>query len=299
MHAQFLDLHAAADFLGPGAIEVNRFVEDIRDILRRRNAFGMRIKQKPATGHPSRFFEQDRYGTDGKEKSVPLKALILQLHYDVVEDVPGQQPHFAYLQSKDLIDAVEGLMRTHDVALWNGTDTSLVCPTTPQYYGVGAQIMDAGSFSEFPPELGIMDSLKGVVAQLASHGSKPTAIYANPVLLDLLDRELKLNFNIQLPVLEIQGGLRVKTLSTQAGELPLIPEWSIAYTGVPGSGVAVLPAYVISEDLVEYHWLTDPNPRVFQLGLSGSLAKQNVVVKFGAVVVKNADFAHYKLNFKR
>ena len=26
--------------------------------------------------------------------------------------------------------------------------------------------------------------------------------------------------------------------------------------------------------MIEYHWLTDPNPRVFQLGLSGSLASQ-------------------------
>ncbi len=58
MKAQFLDLHAAADFLGPGAIEVNRYQTEITDIVRRRGAFGQRIKQVPATGHPSRFFEQ-------------------------------------------------------------------------------------------------------------------------------------------------------------------------------------------------------------------------------------------------
>ncbi len=60
--------------------------------------------------------------------------------------------------------------------------------------------------------------------------------------------------------------MRVKTLSTQAGELPLIPEWSIRYTGIPGSGTAVLPCYIVSEDMIEYHWLTDAKPRVFQLG---------------------------------
>ena len=74
----------------------------------------------------------------------------------------------------------------------------------------------------------------------------------------------------------------MKTLSTQAGDLPLIPEWSLGYTGTPGSGTAVLPCYIVTEDLIEYHWLTDPNPRVFQLGLPGSLASQMVVVKFGA-----------------
>ena len=47
--------------------------------------------------------------------------------------------------------------------------------------------------------------------------------------------------------------------------------------------------------MIEYHWLTDPNPRVFQLGMTGSLAAQHVVVKFGAVVVKGPSYAHYKV----
>ena len=58
MNGQFLDLMAAADFLGPGAIEVDRYQTEIFDIVRRRGAFGQRIKQVPATGHPSRFFEE-------------------------------------------------------------------------------------------------------------------------------------------------------------------------------------------------------------------------------------------------
>ena len=62
----------------------------------------------------------------------------------------------------------------------------------------------------------------------------------------------------------------MKTLSTQAGELPLIPEWALPIRG-RRSGNAVLPAYIVSEDMIEYHWLTDPNPRVFQLGLPSSL----------------------------
>ena len=61
------------------------------------------------------------------------------------------------------------------------------------------------------------------------------------------------------------------------------------------SGTAVLPAYIVTEDLIEYHWLTDPNPRVFQLGLLGTLAQQHVIVKFGSVVVKGAPYAHYKV----
>jgi len=56
---------------------------------------------------------------------------------------------------------------------------------------------------------------------------------------------------------------------------------------------------VVSEDMVEYHWLTDPNPRVFQLGTPGSLQSQMVVVKFGAVVVKGPSYAHYEVKVNR
>ena len=115
------------------------------------------------------------------------------------------------------------------------------------------------------------------------------------LLLDLIDREMKSDFNVVLSTREIEAGFTVKMLSTQAGDLPLIPDWSLAYTGTPGSGSAVLPAYIVTEDLIEYHWLSDPNPRVFQLGVPGSLASQYVVVKFGAPVVKGASYAHYQV----
>jgi hypothetical protein len=58
MTANFLDIHSAADYIGPGAIEVPLYQTEIVDIVRRRNLFGQRIKQVPATGHPSRYFEQ-------------------------------------------------------------------------------------------------------------------------------------------------------------------------------------------------------------------------------------------------
>src|SRR5512142_187934 len=323
MHAQFLDLHAAADFLGPGAIEVNRYQSEITDIVRRRGVFGQRIRQVPATGHPSRFFEQtaivspaaaDAFvdprnivATVGSptrvERRVPLKALVSQINYNLFDlEVGQQQAQFAFLQAKDLSDAVEGLMRTHDVALWNGNDTSLSAPTTTQYFGVAGQITGGGNVATIDTTDSIVDGLKETIAQMVANSSyevRPTAIYANPVLLDLVDREMKDQFNVVLSSTEIAGGLRVKTLSTQAGEIPLIPEWSLGYTGTPGSGTAVLPAYIVSEDLIEYHWLTDPNPRVFQLGTTGSLASQMVVVKFGGIVVKGASYAHYKVNVNR
>ncbi len=323
MKANFLDLHAAADFLGPGAVEVERYQTEITDIVRRRGVFGQRIKQVPATGHPSRFFEETAIASPTAaqafvdprniqptaqqptrvERSVPLKALVSQINYNLFDmEVGAQQQQFAYLQAKDLADAVDGLMRTHDVALWNGNDTSLSAPTTAQYFGVIGQIDAGGNSTTIANGASIVDGLKSTVAAMVANSSfevRPSAIYANPVLLDLIDREMKAEFNLVLSTAEITGGLRVKTLSTQAGDLPLIPEWALGYTGTPGSGNAVLPAYIVSEEMIEYHWLTDPNPRVFKLGLPNSLLNESVVVKFGGVVVKGAAYAHYEVKVSR
>jgi hypothetical protein len=323
MSTQFVDLHAAADYMGPGAIEVNMYQTEIMDICRRRGVFGQRIKQVPATGHPSRFFEETAIPTlsaanafvDPRniaatvasptrvERSVPLKALVSQINYNLFDmELGTQQSQFAYLQAKDLTDAIDGLMRTHDLALWNGTDTSLSTPATLQYYGAAGQITTGGNTVSIGASASIVDGLKGQIALMVANSSyavRPTAIYANPVLLDLIDREMKTVFNVVLNSGEITGGLRVKFLSTQAGDIPLIPEWTLGYTGTPGSGTATLPAYIVTEDLIEYHWLTDPNPRVFQLGLTGTLAAQQVVVKFGGVVVKGASYAHSAVTVTR
>jgi hypothetical protein len=319
MNIQFTDINATADYIGPGAVEVPMYQSEILDLVHRRGVFGQRIKQVPATGHPSRFFEQTSIPSPAAssgfvdprnivspvvsptrvERSVPLKALVAQINYNLFDiELGRQQSQFAYLQAKDLTDTVDGVLRTHDVALWNGTDTSLSSPTTAQYFGAAAQIAAAGNTVTIGTSQSIVDGLKSTVAQMLSNtsfGVRPTAIYANPVLLDLIDREMKSEFNVVLGTKEITSGFTVKMLSTQAGDLPLIPDWTLSYTGTPGSGSAVLPAYIVTEDLIEYHWLGDPNPRIFQLGVPGSLASQYVVVKFGGLVVKGANYAHYQV----
>src|SRR5271170_4926987 len=255
MNAQFIDLNASADFLGPGAIEVNRYQTEIFDIVRRRGVFGQRIKQVPATGHPSRFFEETAINaptatlafvdprnitpTVGSptrvEMAVPLKALVSQINYNLFDlEMTAQQSQFAYLQAKDLADSVDGLLRTHDVALWNGSDTSLSSPTTTQYFGVIGQIVAGGNTATIGTTSSIVDGIKTTIANMvasSSYAVRPTAIYSNPVLLDLIDREMKTEYNVVLNTVEITAGLRVKALSTQAGDLPLIPEWALGYTG--------------------------------------------------------------------
>ena len=165
MNAFFQDIHAAADYIGPGAIEVPLYQTEIFDICRRSSPFGQRIKQVPATGHPSRFFEETALPNPGTaafvnprsisptvvsptrvERSVPLKALVSQINYNLFDiELGDQQKQFAYLQAKDLVDTVSGVMVAHDVALWNGNDTSLSTPTTTQYMGAIAQIVAGGN----------------------------------------------------------------------------------------------------------------------------------------------------------
>src|SRR5271156_863220 len=310
MNAMFTDIHGAADYIGPGAIEVPLYQTEILDLVQRRGIFGRRIKQVPATGHPSRYFEETAIPSapassvfvDPRnivaplvsptrvERSVPLKALVSQINYNLFDmELGQQQSQFAYLQAKDLTDTIEGVLRTHDIALWNGTDTSLSSPTTAQYFGAAGQIAAGGNTTTISTSESIVDGLKSTIAQMLSntnYGVRPTAIYANPVLLDLIDREMKSEFNVVLNTRPIEGGLTVKTLSTQAGDIPLIPEWTLPYTGTPGTGSAVLPASIVPEDLIEYPCVSDVNPRIFTLVLPGLLASQYVAVKFGAVVVK-------------
>src|SRR5580700_11652615 len=190
MKANFLDLHAAADFLGPGAIEINRYQTEITDIVRRRGVFGQRIKQVPATGQPSRFFEETAIPSPTAsqafvdprniqpvlqaptrvERSVPLKALVSQINYNLFDmEVGTQQSQFAYLQAKDLIDTVDGVLHTHDVALWNGNDTSLSAPTTTQYFGAAGQIAGAGNVATITTTESIVDGIKSQIAQMVAN----------------------------------------------------------------------------------------------------------------------------------
>src|ERR1700751_6152660 len=122
MQGQFVDLMAAADYLGPAAVEVDRYQSEIFDIVRRRGIFGQRIKQVPATGHPSRFFEETASASPTAaqafmdprnivptlqaptrlELSVPLNALVPQINYNLFDlDATPPQSQLAHLHAKD------------------------------------------------------------------------------------------------------------------------------------------------------------------------------------------------------
>jgi hypothetical protein len=68
----------AADYIGPGAIEVPLYQTEILDIVRRRGIFGQRIKQVPATGHPSRYFEETAIPSPCDLRALSIRAILLR-----------------------------------------------------------------------------------------------------------------------------------------------------------------------------------------------------------------------------
>lgn len=306
-------MSAAADYMGPGAIEINRYQTEILDMVRRRFPFGQRCNQTPATGQPSRYFEQLAIPTAAfsdprvlaatasqpkrVERVLSLKALMAQINYGLFDvEVNQQQGQFAYLEAKDLTDTVDSVLKLHDAALWTGTDTDLLIQTTSQYYGVSGQAFAGAAASDGNVTIAaaagatLVDAFKLQVATMASRTDyevRPSAFYAAPLFLDLFDKEAKA-MQLYYNQVEILPGVVVEAIPTQAGIVPLIGDPAI--TVWPYGASKIYTGFFLSEDLVEYHYLTDPLPRVFQLGLLGNLAAQYVVVKFGGVVLKGANY---------
>jgi hypothetical protein len=315
----FEQMSAAADFLGNGAIEVADYEPEIIDIVERSSAFLSRIRKLPATGHPHRWFEETAIGTASftdprnitpsasgptrLENAAFIKAITAQTNLSLFDvNVTQQQGKFAYLESKDITDSVNAITRLKAQNVWNGNDTALNAPTTIQYVGLLTQIQTATTIAQ---GASIVDGLKAEVAQLVAstaYDINVSAIYINPVLGDYIDRECK-SMAIEMGEQEITAGVKVKTLMTQAGPLPLIPEKWLPKSGVAAFGFSAPPtglnnyfAVIITESLIEMPYISgsddNPNPRIFQLGLVGGLQGQYVAIQFDAVIAKAAGYAH-------
>lgn len=322
--AQMMTLQAAADYLGTGAIEVNEYEPVITDLVRRRSVALQRFKQVPATGQPHRYFEQTAIATAAfqstggqgstaispspssptrVERSAFIKACVNQSNIALFDKmVTQQQKKFAEVIARDIEDIVSGINVARAAGVWAGNDTSLSSPTTVQYMGLLSQITVQSTIA---PGASIIDGLKAEVAALFANQTytvKPTAIYLNPVLGDYIDREARAG-QITLTEVEVVSGVVVKALATQAGILPLIGDQFLqAATGAaygfsaPPAGNKNYFAVILTEDMVEMPYVSgetdNPNPLLFQLGLTGNLSGQFVGVMFDAIIGKAAAYAH-------
>lgn len=323
---QFVNLYAAADTMSNGAIIVPEFQTEIVDLVRRSGALGQRIQYVPATGSPSRFFEQSDI-VDGTfvapnsinptgidlsskrtEKAVQIKAIQNQIGYNLFDmETVAQQGVFTQLKAKDMADMVKGILRARDKALWVGADTvngNTIGNNGVQFVGVLAQVSNTSIIIN---TASIVDGLRTQVAQLVNDSTvaaRPTAIYINPLALNALEQEFKNSPGavryIQSSIEAAHAGMNVTGLVTVAGTLPLIPEPFLTMNASVGStpvaaapnGQNNYPFAIVTEDLVEFHYVGEKLPRVFQLGTLADLKEQYVGVMFGAPAVKYAAKAH-------
>lgn len=317
--ANFLEIQAAADFLGNGAIEVNAYESEILDIMRRTSNTLQRITKVPASGHPHRYFEQTALATAAftdprtitttatsptrVERSAMIKALSNQSNFSLFDvDVTRMQGNFAYLESKDIADIVSSIVLLQASNIWNGNDTSLTTPTTQQYVGLLTQITQQSTIA---PGASIVDGLKAQVAAMVANTTfmvKPTAIYVNPVLGDYIDREAKAG-NIVLGEVTLLPGVVCAGIQTQAGLLPLVSDpflpsasGALYGFGAPPAGNKNYFAAILTENLIEMPFVHNgdgnPNPRIFQLGLLANLLGQYVGIHFSAIIAKGPSYAH-------
>lgn len=323
--AQFIAFDAAADFMGPGAIEVNLYETEILDMVRRESIFRQRIETRPATGHPHRYFEQTAIGVGAfsdprnlnptptsptrVERPAMIKAITNQINltlFDVL--VTQQQGIFVGLEAKDIQDCVNGIIVAAAPAYWTGTDTSLTAPTTLQYVGLLTQITLQATVA---PGSSIIDGLKNMVARMMANTlfkPRPTAIYINPILGHYLDTEARAT-NIQLTDVVV-AGVTVRGVQTQAGVLPLIPDpylpssTSAAYGfSAPATGFSNFFAVVVTENMIERAYISgasqNPEPMLFRLGLQNSLQGQYEAVQYDCIIAKGAAYAHAVLAVSR
>lgn len=319
IQAKLMDLSAAADYLGTGAVEVPIFEREIMDVVRRHSLALQRIPSKPATGHPHRYFEQTAIGaaaavdprnlsaTPGGptrvERPAFIKAVTAQTNLSLFDkEVTEQQGQFASVVAKDVDDVISAIEIKRGNMLWAGTDTSMAAPTTLEWMGGLGQITQQATCAL---GVSIIDTIKTEVAKMTANKTyvvKPTAIYLNPLTLDMIEQEAKAA-KIELKTKDITAGVSVKAISTQAGDLPLIPDPfmptdSTAKYGFssPGSGNSNYYIVIATEPEIEIAVISgkeyNPNPRLFQLGLVGNLAGQFVGVKFDTVIFKGAGYAH-------
>lgn len=326
--AQFVNLNAAADALVNGGIIVPEFQSEIVDLVRRSGVLSNRIQWVPATGSPSRFFEETAIangqwtapgGAGGGtisptatsptrvEKAVTVKAITNQINYSLFDlETIAQQGVFAQLKQKDLRDCVNGALLIHSNGLWNGTDSvsggQVGAGTTNQYVGLLTQITNQKTIAQ---SASIIDQIRTSVASLLNSTTynltgKKFALYMNPLAIDYMEQEAKntstmMRF-VETDADEVGAGITVDRLRTAAGPIPIIPEPFLQMDPASFASAPVgqhnYPFALVCEDLVEYHYVGSKEPRLFQLGTLANLQESYVTIMFGAPVVKGPGYAH-------
>lgn len=313
---------AATDYQNFGALLTPQFEREINDIARRRGVFGQLLdaQSSPATGHPHRWYDQyvlpntgafidprtlsgttsaSNGGSLRTEFSANVRALSGQINFGLFDQqINAQSSIFPQLVAKDLRDMLTAVYQAEDLGLFNGTATSLSDGASVQFCGVKTQATNAINVAV---GVSIIDSIRTKVAQMMANTTvvvRPTHIFVNPLLLDLIQLEVKNSSttfkNIMAREVEVVPGVVVNEIMTAAGPLPVVPCWEMA-TRVNGGDATKTdyPVFIASMPLIEKAWVGAPGVQVYKLGLVNDLADKYVAVAFNTgAILKSASYAH-------
>ncbi|MNB84342.1 hypothetical protein D3C75_312000 [compost metagenome] len=312
--AHFVDIAAATQFQGPGALITDDYQKEITDILRRKSVLDGRINYVPATGDISTYYEQNTVNggdfvnprnpsatatsNQRTPHGVKIKALTNQVnfgHYDVT--LGQQQNNFPELKAKDLDDMLNGIALSHGKALWRGDDTNLAVPTSLQYVGIPSQITNTFTVGV---DASIVSAIRAKVAAMVGserYEVMPTAIYIHPIAHYHMTEEVRLaveSGKMSDPFGKtVIAGLEVPTIMTAAGLLPLIPEpFMPSKTNETTAGNTDYGIAIVTEPMIEYHYVGEKGMFLFELGTTSNLLEQFVGIKYGAPVAKGPSYAH-------
>jgi hypothetical protein len=306
---------SVADYNQSHYIHMPEFQAQWLDLLNRDVTVLSRIQAVPATGHPTRYWEQTKIARNAAfgdhralgaavtdtdygriENFAPIKAIESRLTFGLFDtEVMQQQGTLAFLIAKDEADFMVDLLQFQNDKMWNGAASDVSAPAADgkqkEYCGILKQITNTATVGA---GIDIAAAVKTKVAELSARkfqGGFPTAIYANPISIDLLEQEEKANSNnFHQYDIELVPGVIVPRIVTNRGLLPLLPD---PYIDIVDTGATLDHSFVmVNESLIERHYITSATPRMFQLGQVASLVNDRVAVMFDTVIVKGADAAH-------
>lgn len=311
----------AIDYQGPGALLTPKYQQEILDITRKRGVLGQRVNYTPATGQPSRYVKlqpvsggqyKDPRNMTSVTPTVPeygeealwIRAITGRINYSIFDIQANQQTGtWKNLQAKHLTEMMQAVLKTEDKALWVGENDENGSDAFKNPYvidGVITQLTNASAVDNVGQDTLIHRAVKTTVATIMAqedYNVAPTAVYMNPLVLDMIENEQEDdtgNFRRILSEREVEiiPGVKVRYIQTAAGALPVITDPLLGSKDGTESGTTDYPVIILTEPLIEYHWIGSPNLQLFLLGREEGLASNYQACKFGAPVVKGAGVAH-------
>lgn len=319
-NAMFMNFGDAGVKTGNGYIQVPVFEKEILDLVGKRGYLLQRIKARPATGNPTRYFEKQpatksasfqdphslkagKFNVKRVDKSAFVKAITNEIeftHFD--REVGNQQGLYNGLTQDDINDMVTDLLTLQDEKVWTGNDTDLATSTTNEYVGLLTQIKQKGVIAD---NVKFCDAIRTEVARLASrkdYDVKPSVVVVNPITYDLIEQEEQERpTNHKNYTVELVAGIKVLGVMTAMGILPIVPDPYLPIEdGVSGdAGKKLHHVAILSENLITRYYVGSPVPRIFAFGIQDeSLNEKYMALQYDCIVAKGADYAHTILTKK-